>query len=51
MVVTSSNPIVSGDRTLLAADGTHGPATGWWGAVRNNDASALPSRVSVICAK
>jgi len=34
MSVTSSGPIVAGDRTLLAADGRYGKSTGWWGAVR-----------------
>jgi hypothetical protein len=51
MSVTSSGPIVDGDRTLLATNGTHGKSTGWWGAVRNNDAANQIFKVSVICAK
>ena len=51
MVVTSSGPLVNGTRTLLTADGSHGKSNGWLGAVRNNDASNLSFKVSVICAK
>jgi hypothetical protein len=51
MAVTSSGPTVNGERTLLTANGTHGPADGWWGAVVNNSGSAAAYKVSVICSK
>jgi hypothetical protein len=51
MAVTSSGPTINGTRTLLTADGTHGPANGWWGAVVNNSGSSAVFKVTAICAK
>ena len=51
MSVTSSGPIVAGDRTLLAADGTYGKSTGWGAQSENNDPANAVFKVSVICAK
>jgi hypothetical protein len=51
MAVTSSGPTIAGQRTLLTADGTHGSANGWWGAVVNNSGSSAVFKVTAICAK
>ena len=51
VVVTSSAPMVGGDRTVTLSNGRHGPATAWWGAVRNNGTSATPFKVAAICAR
>lgn len=51
MQVTSSNPIIGSDRTLLTSDGTHGKATGWMGGVLNNSGGNAVFKVAVICSK
>ncbi len=51
-VVASSGPTYAGARLLFAADGQRPAATGWLGAVRNNDATTTYAmKVAVICAK
>lgn len=52
LVVTSSGPTYGGSRLLFAADGQRPAATGWLGAVRNNDAATTYAmKVAAICAK
>jgi hypothetical protein len=51
MQVTASGPLVNGTRMLSTADGTHGPANGWWGGVVNNSGGNASYKVGVICAK
>jgi hypothetical protein len=49
--VTSSGPVINGNRILSVANGQHGAATGWWGATFNSTGGALVMKVAVICAK
>jgi hypothetical protein len=49
--VTSSGPVINGDRILNVANGQHGAATGWWAATANTTAGPLVMRVAVICSK
>jgi hypothetical protein len=51
MQVTSSSPMINGTRTLLTADGQHGPANGWLGGVVNNSGANAVFKVAVICSK
>lgn len=52
LVVASSGPTYGGARLLFSADGQRPAATGWLGAVRNNDATTTYAmKVAVICAK
>ena len=52
LVVASSSPTYGGSRLLFAADGQRPAATGWLGAVRNNDpTTTYAMKVAVICAK
>ncbi|MEA2484134.1 MAG: hypothetical protein QOC55_2081 [Thermoleophilaceae bacterium] len=50
--VSSSNPTFAGNRTYTVADGQHGPADGWFGAVttQGTTTSASSAKVAVICA-
>lgn len=51
MQITASGPMVQDVRPLSLADGTHGSANAWWGAVVNNSGSSATFKVAVICAK
>lgn len=52
LVVASSSPTYGGSRLLFAADGQRPAATGWLGAVRNNDATTTYAmKVAAICAQ
>jgi hypothetical protein len=51
--VSSSGPLLDGQRPLNAADGPHGPADGWYGAVTTEGATVvepiLETKIQVIC--
>jgi hypothetical protein len=51
--VASSHPLINGQRALTFADGVHGRANGWYGAINNDSASpsTAPFFVVVICSK
>lgn len=49
MKVTASGPMFGGNRLLLTGDGAQGSPTGWWGAARNEGATAEPLKVAAIC--
>ncbi len=51
MFVTSSNPKIAGNRTLLTPDGAQAAATGWFGGVFNSTGSSATWKIAVICAK
>ncbi len=51
-VVTASGPTFDGVRLSSTADGPHGAANGWLGAMRNDSTTAMATlKVVVICAK
>jgi hypothetical protein len=50
MFVTSSNPKIAGNRTLLTPDGAQAAATGWFAGVYNSGAAAT-WKIAVVCAK
>ena len=51
MQVTSSGPVVGGNRTLSlnGSDGQHAAATGWIGSAVNNSGATAPFVVTAIC--
>ena len=51
MFVTSSEPIIDGNRTIATPDGQRVAATAWQGSAYNNTAAAQQMKVAAICAK
>lgn len=51
LTVTSSSPLIGSSRTFSVTNGTYAAPNGWFGAVRNDDATPRTFKVGVICAR